>query len=77
MRRKLLGNIQRVIRTDFVLRLSDKNKAESILVSESIDYPEAVELGRIWHKSNKLIRAMQDGLSVRTIIDEIYKELNY
>lgn len=73
---KFLGNIQRVIRTDFVLRLADKNKAESILSSESIDYPEAVELGRIWHKSNKLIKAKQDGFSVKTIIDEIYKELN-
>lgn len=73
---KFLGNIQRVIRTDFVLRLADRNKAERILSSESIHYPEAVELGRIWHKSNKLMKAKQDGVSLKTIVDEIYIELN-
>jgi tRNA(adenine34) deaminase len=73
---KFLGNIQRVLRTDYLLRLDDKIKAESIIFSESIDYPEAVELGKRWYKSNKLIQAKQNGLTVGTIIDDIYKELN-
>jgi tRNA(adenine34) deaminase len=73
---KFLGNIQRVIRTDYVLRLDDKDKAESLLFCESNDYPEAVDLGRRWFKSNKLIQAKQDGLKISTIIDEIHKELS-
>lgn len=51
---RALGNIQRVIRTEYVLRNLDMDRANRVLQYEKIDYREAFELGRRWFENGKL-----------------------
>jgi len=71
-----LGEIQCVIRTDFVLRALDPAKAERILGREGVEYPRAVELGRQWHASGKLRDAAERGVTFAAIWDEIAEALD-
>jgi hypothetical protein len=58
---RALGNIQRVIRTEYVLRNLDMDRANRVLQYEKIDYREAFELGRRWFENGKLHKARVDG----------------
>ncbi|RUS45851.1 nucleoside deaminase [Cohnella sp. AR92] len=71
-----LGSIQKVLRTDYLLRQQDKDRAEKLLTYEINDYPQAVELGRRWHMSDKLLKAKQSGAGINTIVNEICNEIN-
>lgn len=71
-----LGEIQRVIRTDYVLRTLDAGKAERILSRECEDYPRAVELGRRWHASGRLRDAARRKVPVSAVVDGIAAELD-
>ena len=70
-----LGEIQRVIRTDYVLGTMDPDRAARILSRECEDYPRAVELGRKWHASGRLRDAARRGLPFAAVADEIAAEL--
>jgi tRNA(adenine34) deaminase len=74
---RFLGSIYKVLRTDYILRLQDKAKAENLLYYEINEYPEAVALGRKWHRSDRLLQAKQSGLGISSIINEIHKEIGY
>ena len=71
-----LGEIYRVVRTDYVLRTMDAGKAERILSLEGADFPRAVELGRRWRASGKLEDAARRRAPVSEIVDEIAAELD-
>ncbi|MFD0680348.1 MULTISPECIES: nucleoside deaminase [unclassified Paenibacillus] len=73
---KRLGEFQRVLRTDYILRNLNKVKAQKMLEDDSKDYPEAVDLGEHWFKINKLEHAKQNGEHISNIINEIVQELN-
>lgn len=68
---QILGDIQRVLRTDYVLRTMSKDKQERFLNAYCIEYPDAVNLGRSWFESGKLAKAKKDKLSIDFIINEI------
>ena len=70
-----LGEIQRVIRTDHVLRTMDAGRAERFLSRESEDYPLAVELGRRRHASDKLRDMAERHFPAAAVIDEIAEAL--
>jgi tRNA(adenine34) deaminase len=72
---KILGGIQRVLRTDYVIRNISMEHATKRLAEYSMDYPEAVELGKRWYEQNKLVQAKESGSSVENIVNEIYLEL--
>jgi len=74
---RFLGSIQKVLRTDYLLRLHDKDRAEKLLSYEVSEYPEAVDLGRRWHRSDKLLKAKQDGLGIDSIINDIFQEIGH
>ncbi|MCZ8517687.1 nucleoside deaminase [Paenibacillus filicis] len=73
---KRLGEIQRVLRTDYILRYLNKETAQKLLYGFTEDYPEAVELGKRWFDLNKLEHAKQNGYHIGKIIDEINQELS-
>jgi len=68
------GEIQRVLRTDYVLRTMDAGRAERILGRESEEYPRAVELGRRWHASGRLEDMAKHRVPIAAIVDEIAAE---
>ncbi|OUM95289.1 MAG: hypothetical protein A9Z00_07925 [Thermobacillus sp. ZCTH02-B1] len=71
-----LGEIQRVPRTDYVLRTMDAARAERFLDREGGDYPQAVELGRRWHASGRLAEAARRRVPIAAVVDEIAAELD-
>jgi tRNA(Arg) A34 adenosine deaminase TadA len=73
---KLLGNLQRVLRADYVLRNLSSAEADRFLDQYSIDYPEAIELGKKWFKDHILSTAMKNKKHISEIINDIYKELD-
>lgn len=73
---KRLGEIQRVIRTDYILRNLNTETAQKLLVDDAKDYPEAVQLGKYWFSLNKLEHAKQNGERISKIINEIEQELS-
>jgi tRNA(Arg) A34 adenosine deaminase TadA len=70
-----LGEIQRVLRTDYVLRTMDAGRAERFLGLEREEYPLAVELGRRWHASGKLQDAARRQIPFAAVVDEIVAAL--
>jgi Cytosine/adenosine deaminases len=66
-----LGEIQRVLRTDYVLRTMDAGRAERFLGFDRAEYPRAVELGRRWHASDKLQDAARRQVPFAAVMDEI------
>jgi len=70
-----LGEIQRVLRTDYVLKTMGGDRINRFLHYYSIDYPKAVEIGRRWYKMDKLHSAMKKQLPISEIINEIGAEL--
>jgi tRNA(Arg) A34 adenosine deaminase TadA len=73
--RRFLGIVQRVIRTDYLLRYISREKSEMLLEREGIYYPEAIELGRAWFETNKLLKSKKEGKGINEIVDEIHKEI--
>jgi len=71
----ILGIIQKVLRTDYLLRLDDKDLAERLVSYEVGQYPEAVELGRRWYESDKLLLAKEKGMGIDRIVDDISREI--
>ncbi|WP_047985920.1 nucleoside deaminase [Ornithinibacillus californiensis] len=49
----VLGDIQMVLRTDFLLRY-EADRAEDLIAAHAIDYPIGVALGRHYFQTNKL-----------------------
>lgn len=66
-----LGEIQRVLRTDYVLRTMDAGAADRFLTLDRMEYPEAVELGREWHAAGRLQDAVNRSIPIAEIVDEI------
>lgn len=71
-----LGEIQRVIRTDYVLRNMEGDRGSRFLDPDYEEYPGAVELGRRWFESNKLQEAAQRQVPISEIVDEIGRVLS-
>jgi tRNA(adenine34) deaminase len=70
-----LGNIQRVIRTEYVIRNLNAETSKKLLKYYIIDYPEAVQLGERWFKNGKLEQARQDGIPIEYVVKEIFNEI--
>jgi tRNA(adenine34) deaminase len=71
-----VGEIQRVLRTDHVLRTMGEDRINRFLHQYRIDYPKAVDIGIRWHTSNKLQSSMKKQLPISIIINEIGEELH-
>ncbi|MBD3919513.1 nucleoside deaminase [Paenibacillus sp. PR3] len=72
---KYLGEIQRVLRTDHVLRTLTKDQIERFLFNYSIDYPEAVVIGRRWFELDILQQVRMNKTPISEIINKIGNEL--
>lgn len=70
-----LGEIQRVIRTDYVLRNMEGDRISRFLDPDRAEYPRAVELGQSWFESNKLQEAIKRRVPISEIVDEIGRAL--
>lgn len=66
-----LGEIQRVIRTDQVLRAIAGERATRLLNQDRAEYPRAVDLGVRWFETNKLQDMARKRVPVSEIVDEI------
>ncbi|MBD7969230.1 nucleoside deaminase [Paenibacillus sp. Sa2BVA9] len=73
--RKYLGEIQRVLRTDHVIRTLGRDQAIRFLDKYRINYPEAIELGIKWYKEGRLQEALRNKVPIGVIINEILKEI--
>lgn len=72
---KYIGEIQRVLRTDHVLRTMRKDQAEQFLNYYSVEYPQAIQLGRKWFHERKLQKAIEYELPIAIIVNEIESEI--
>jgi len=72
-----LAVIQKVLRTDYLLGLKDKDLAERLLAYEIAEYPDAVELGRRWHESGRLQFAREQGMGIDRVVDELSREIGH
>jgi tRNA(adenine34) deaminase len=72
---KLLANIQRVIRTEYVLRYLDSERAKELLENYKIDYPAAVALGEHWYNNGRLNEMKTSDISFESVFNELCKEL--
>lgn len=70
-----LGEIQRVIRTDYVLGAMEPDRAEEFLSRYQAEYPRAVELGRRWHAAGKLRDMAGRQVPVTAVMEEIAEAL--
>lgn len=68
---KFLGEVQQVLITDYVMRSYGEENVNRFLDHYSIDYPEAIVLGKIWYEENKLDQARKEQVPISTIINEI------
>ena len=71
----ILGEVQMVLRTDFLLRMFDSERAEQLIAAHAIDYPIGVSIGRILFGNNRLqeVKQITDGFPL--LFDELVKEI--
>jgi tRNA(Arg) A34 adenosine deaminase TadA len=74
---KLLGNVQRVLRTDQVIRALGLAGADRFLQHYIVEHPEAVTLGKRWHEAGLLQEAGNTRTPVEQVFNEIAKELGH
>jgi tRNA(adenine34) deaminase len=70
----VLGDIQMVLRTDFLLRF-DAERAEDLIAAHEIDYPIGVALGRKCFQTNKLYQAKEELDVFPKLFDELAIEI--
>jgi tRNA(adenine34) deaminase len=73
---KHLAEIQRVIRTEYVLRYVDRERALELLEKYEKEYPVAVAIGKRWYEDGQLIDMKNRNVSIESVFDEISKEIN-
>jgi len=72
---KHLGEIQRVIRTDYVLRFLRHERAFELIMNYEIDYPRATEIGRRWYSDGRLAEMKSSNVTVESVFNAISEEL--
>ncbi|KQY83268.1 hypothetical protein ASD24_13390 [Paenibacillus sp. Root52] len=70
-----LGELQRVLRTDQVIRALGEEQASKFLDKYRIKYPKAIELGIKWNREGRLQEALRNNDPVEVIINNISKEI--
>ncbi|MCG7376776.1 nucleoside deaminase [Paenibacillus sp. ACRSA] len=70
-----LGELQRVLRTDQVIRALGKEQANRFLDKYRMKYPKAIELGIKWNREGRLQEALRNNDPVELIINNISKEI--
>jgi tRNA(adenine34) deaminase len=71
----VLGDIQIILRTDFLLRMFDTNRAEELIAAHEIDYPVAVAIGRKMFQMNRLQIVKDKQVAFSELFDELVTEI--
>lgn len=69
-----LGELQRVLRTDQVIRALGEEQANRFLDKYRMKYPKAIELGIKWNRERRLQEAVRNNDPVELIINNISDE---
>lgn len=72
---KHIGEIQRVLRTDHVIRTLGYENASRFLNEYRKEYPEAIQLGIQWYEEDILQEALKERVPIDVIIDKISDEI--
>ncbi|MCM3172703.1 MULTISPECIES: nucleoside deaminase [unclassified Paenibacillus] len=70
-----LGELQRVLRTDQVIRALGEEQAIRFLDKYRMKYPKAIELGIKWNREGRLQEAVRNNDPVELIINNISDEI--
>jgi tRNA(adenine34) deaminase len=73
---KVLGNIQRVIRAEYIMRNLDEDRVSRLLKYESIDYESAIKLGVEMYYNGRLNDARVNNESIQSVVDDITNKLH-
>ncbi|MGF7013856.1 nucleoside deaminase [Ornithinibacillus bavariensis] len=65
-----LGEIQIILRTDFLLRIFDSEYADPLIAAHEKDYPIGVALGRHYHRNNRLQVAKKETIPFGELFNE-------
>lgn len=74
---EVLGNIQRVIRADYIMRNLDEDRADRVLKYESIGYESAIKLGIEMYHNGRLKSARDNNESIQSVIENIADKLQF